>query len=718
MKQLTQNFKTGELKIEDLPVPSLQEGFVLVENFFSLISSGTERVTVEIAKSSLLDKAKKRPDLVRQVFDNLRKEGVFKTLEKVKNKLEMPKALGYSSCGIVIQSKDFENKFKQNDRVACAGQDYASHAEIVSVPQNLTVKIPDNVSFEEASFTTIGAITLQGVRQLEPRIGEKVCVIGLGLIGQIVFQILKANGCSVFGIDISDFAVDLAEKIGIDGVANRNDHNLHNLVDAFTGGYGFDKAIITASSELNDPLVLSTEILRKKGLMVIVGDVKIDVPREPHFYKKELELRMATSYGPGRYDVLYEEAGIDYPYAYVRFTENRNMEVFLELVSKGRVNLKGLISHIFDFENALEAYDIILGKRKENFSAILLRYKQQKQKLAYLSVINKNSQKEINIGFIGAGSFAQNYLLPPLAKSDVSLEAVVTTRGITAKKVAEKFGFNVASTEPNDIINNQKIDTVFILTRHNTHAKYVCEALKNKKNIFVEKPLCLNIDELRSVISVYKGESILMVGFNRRFAPMSRLIKKELAQFNTPLVMNFRINAGYIPNEHWIQRFDLGGGRIIGEVCHFIDLMIYFANSAPRKIYASSVRVNSSKWRNDDNIAVNIEFDNGSLGGIVYSAFGDKAMEKERLEILVGGNSYVIGDFNECIFYLNGRVKKIKNRGKGHKEELESFIDAIKNGKENPISFESVVYTTLATFKIIESIRNNQPVGIDISELY
>jgi len=675
MKQLIQNFKTGELKLEKVPIPALKDGFVLVNNRFSLISPGTESATVNIGKASLLGKAKKRQDLVKQVLQNVKKEGLMATLQKVKTKLDTPKPLGYSSCGVVIESKDFEGKFRTGDRVACAGQDYACHSEIISVPQNLVVKIPEGVSFKEAAFTTIGAIALQGVRQADVKIGEKICVIGLGLIGQISFQILRANGCSVFGIDISDFAIEMAKKLDIDFAANRRDKDLYKYVDSFTKGYGFDKVIIAASTSDNDPIVLSTEILRKKGLTVVVGNVEMDIPREPHFYKKELELKIATSYGPGRYDSLYEEAGVDYPYAYVRFSENRNMETFLELLSRGAVGVKSLITHIFNFEKALEAYDLVLGKKKEDFIGILLKYKQPEKKgLLSKVAVGTKPLKDINVGFIGAGSFAQGYLLPHLKKMDVSLDTVVTTKGINAKNVVKKFGFNFASTNSEDIIENEKINTVFIASRHNTHSKYVCEVLKNKKNVFVEKPLCLNIDELKEIVSVYKGESKLMVGFNRRF--------------------------------------------IVGEICHFIDLMIYFSNAKPKGVFASSIKIDSNKWRKDDNLVINIEFENGSLGNIVYTAMGNERMEKERIEIFAGGNTYVIDDFKKGLFYSGGRLRRIKNKGKGHKEEIRIFIDAIKQGKGNPIDFESLVLTTLTTFKVIDSLKSSAPEKIDISELY
>jgi polar amino acid transport system substrate-binding protein len=719
MKQLIQNFKTGELLIDEVPSPAIREAYVLVENAFSLISAGTEKSTVSTAKMSLAGKAKSRPDLVKQVMDNIRKEGLSATLAKVQNKLDAPKALGYSCAGTVLNSRDWDGKFKKGDRVACAGQDYASHAQVVCVPQNLVVKIPDNVSFGEAAFTTVGAIALQGVRQADPKIGEKICVIGLGLIGQITSQILKSNGCSVCGLDVNDYALKTAEKIGIDKVVNINDSNLLAILGSFAAN-GFDKVIITASTSDNSPLILASEILRRKGVIIVVGNVKMDIPREPYFYKKELELKIATSYGPGRYDPVYEEAGLDYPYAYVRFTENRNMEVFLDLVSRGRVDVKGLTTHVFDFEKSLDAYDLILGKRKEPYTGILLKYDSEQGSVKSDSkiVVNSAPVQKINAGFVGLGSFASGYLLPYLKTNGVSLDTVVTTRGITSSSAAKKFKFNIASTDPKDVMSNPQINTVFVATRHNSHAGYVLQALAAGKNVFVEKPLALNIDELKKIASVYKSQSVLTAGFNRRFAPVSRKIKENFTKLNSPLIMNFRVNAGFIPAEHWIHDPQIGGGRIIGEACHFIDLMSYFSGGLPVKVQAQAIKSGAGNFSPSDNFSAVIEFSDGSVGTLIYTAMGDKAMEKERLEIFCAGNSYLINDFKEGEIFSSGRASKIANSGKGHKQEVEAFIKAVNSGSGNPIDVRSLLATTLATFKIEESLGSGLPQIIDVNQLY
>ncbi len=714
MRQIVQNLKTGELILENVPAPSGQPGKVLVQNRYSLISAGTERSTVHTGKLSLLGKAKKRPDLVKQVMANIRKEGLASTIHKVKNKLNWPKALGYSSCGIVLAS-DRQGLFQAGDLVACAGQDYASHAEVVCVPQNLTVKVPPGVSPEEACFTTVGAIALQGVRQADVRIGEKVCVIGLGLIGQLTAQILKANGCFVFGIDVSDHALKLAEDLGIQAAAHRKAAHLHQSLNAFAGPHGFDKVIVAASCQNNDPVLLAAEVLRKKGLMVVVGNVPVDIPREPHFYKKELELKMATSYGPGRYDPSYEEHGLDYPYPYVRFTENRNMEVFLHLIVQGMVQVKPLISHVFDFAEALKAYDVIM-EQKEPYTGILLKYDENSRAVETRQVaVHHDPVKAINVGFIGAGSFAQGHLLPALKQYDVSLDTVVTTQGVSAKNVADKFGFRTASTEAEAVCSAKDINTVFIATRHNTHAGFVLRCLAARKHIFVEKPLCLTEDDLKEIASLGPGGRLFMVGYNRRFAPLSVYVKEHLPSDMRPVMMNFRVNAGYIPAESWIQDKEVGGGRILGELCHFVDLMLFFSGSVPRRVSAFGVTPRG-KWQRDDNLVVQLEFQNGSVGQILYTAMGSSRMPKEHLEIFAGGSSFVIHDFREAKIFVQGRESNVRRPGKGHKEEIAAFISSLRDGTESPVPFEHILSVSLTTFKIIKSLETQSSQLVDIHE--
>jgi len=715
MKQLIQNFKTGELYIDDVPQPAISEGMVLVTNEFSLISAGTERSTVKVAKANLIGKAKQRPDLVAQVMQNIKKEGLSATINKVRTKLDSLKALGYSTSGIVMASLDSNGIFKPGDRVACAGQDYASHAEVVSVPQNLVVKIPDNVGSDEAAFTTLGAIAMQGVRQADPRLGEKICVIGLGLLGQITCQLLKANGCAVFGIDLSPNLIALAKEMAADNAIHRNDPNLIAACENFTNGHGFDSIIITAAAATNDPIELSVEIARKKGKIIVVGAVKMDIPRDPYFYRKELELKISCSYGPGRYDVNYEENGNDYPFAYVRWTEQRNMEAFLDLLSRKAINIKPLITHVFEIAEAEKAYDIVLGKTPEYHLGILLKYTQNGTIHSTSVHIRNNPMSSINVGFIGAGSFAQSYLIPNVKSWGASLDSVVTSRGITAKNVCDKFQFNFCSSEPNDAFNKEQINTIFIATPHSSHAQLTIDALKTKKAVFVEKPLAINEEQLQAVIETQSEfNQTLMVGFNRRFAPICESIKKEFANASEPLVVNIRINAGLIPKEHWTQQPEVGGGRIIGEMCHFIDLMQYFTDSEPIKVFAESIATDNAKISPDDNIAVVVKFKNGSIGNLTYIANGDKGLPKERIEVSSAGKIGIINDFRDGMMYKGGKSEKLKSAGKGHQEEVKAFLDAVKNGKDSPIDFRSICLTTLATFKIIDSLKTGLPQEITV----
>jgi polar amino acid transport system substrate-binding protein len=718
MKQVIQNFKSGNLYVDDVPMPSLSEGMVLVENEYSLISAGTERSTVKVAQANLLGKAKQRPDLVAQVIQNVKKEGLAATINKVKTKLDSLKAMGYSTAGTVLTSLDTKGVFKPGDRVACAGLDYATHSEIISVPQNLIAKVPDNVSLDEAAFTTLGAIALQGIRQADPKLGEKVCVIGLGLLGQLTVQMLRANGCTVMGIDMSEDLIKLAENSGANKASHRNDPNLISVCENLTNGNGFDAIIITAATSSNDPVVLATEIARKKGKIVIVGAVKMDIPREPYFYKNELELKISCSYGPGRYDINYEELGMDYPYAYVRWTEQRNMEAFLDLLSQKVIDVKPLITHVFDIAEAEHAYDIVMGKRKERHIGILLKYGENEHKHASKTVVNNGKPGHVNVGFIGAGSFAQSYLVPNVKAWGASLDGVVTSRGITSKNVLDKFTFNFCSTDIKDILSKSDIDTVFIATPHVSHAELVIESLKAKKNVFVEKPLAMNLDQLRDVVKAQSEYSTpIMVGFNRRFAPVSEEIKNEIKSTGEPVVVNIRVNAGFIPKDHWSQLAEVGGGRIIGEICHFIDLMQFFTDGNPIKVYAESISSDNERIMPDDNVAVVVKFDDGSIGNLTYVANGDKSLPKEYIEVYSGGKVGIINDFRNGFLHKEGKVIKLKSSGKGHKEEVHQFLENIKEGKNSPIEFESLCLTTLTTFKILDSLSTGLPQTIGLEDL-
>lgn len=715
MKQVIQDFKTGKLFVDDVSAPSISSGFVLVRNHYSLISAGTERSTVSTGKASLLGKARQRPDLVKQVLDTFKKVGFAETLKRVRTKLETLKELGYSSSGTVLMSMDTNGNFRPGEKVACGGGGYASHSGIVSVPQNLVVKIPDSVQLDCAAYTTLGSIAMQGVRQANPEIGDFVCVIGLGLLGQLTAQILRANGCQVFGVDTSMTMVELGNKTSCHYALVRNDSRLESAIDSFTEGHGFDSVIITAAAQSNDPIELATAILRHKGIMVIVGSVPMNIPREPHFYKKELELKISCSYGPGRYDHTYEEEGHDYPYGYVRWTENRNMAAFVKLLENQSVDVKPLTTHLFDIEQAEKAYDIVTGKVKEKYIAILLRYpdaeEKQKGRALQLSVPPEQS---VGIGFIGAGSFAQKFLIP-YSGACGTLLSVVTARGITAKSVGEKFKFVSFSTDVQDVYSNKGINAVFIATRHNTHAALTLAALEAGKNVFVEKPLTICEEDLSLISEVCrrKSDCRLMVGFNRRFAPLAMQVKEFFADFSEPLLINYRINAGFIPKSHWTQTEE-GGGRILGEVCHFVDFLQFLTGSNPEKVFAECISSANTKMKNQDNVAITIRFSNGSIGLITYLACGDNLLSKERIEIFGGGKSFIIHDFKTGESYTKGVCQKIKKPGKGYEEEVQLFIKSIREGLPSPISFESIFYTAATTFRVIDSLQTGLPQDVTI----
>lgn len=715
MKQVIQDFKSGELSVQEVPPPALSPGFVLVRNHFSLISAGTERSSVSTGKASLLGKARQRPDLVRQVIETFKREGFAETLKRVRTKLETLKELGYSSAGTVLASMDTNGQFKPGDRVACGGGGYASHAGIVVVPQNLVAKIPASVPLDHAAFTTLGSIALQGVRQANPKLGEFVCVIGLGLLGQLTAQILRANGCQVFGIDMSPGMVKLGQETSCHRALLRNDPNLDSELDFFTDGRGFDSVIITAAAQSSDPVELATAILRPKGAIIIVGSVPMNIPREPHFYKKELELKISCSYGPGRYDTGYEEEGNDYPYGYVRWTENRNMGAFVRLLENKQLDLKPLITHVIDIDEAERAYDIVTGVVKERSIAILLKYPETyEQTPAKSSDIPGKAEATIQLGFIGAGSFAQKFLIPTAGLTG-KLHTVVTSRGVTAKSAGEKFGFGTFSTDTKEVFGNRDINVVFVATRHDSHADLVVSSLEHGKHVFVEKPLALREGDLKRVAEAAcrAKESKLMVGFNRRFAPLALEARQVFQNLSEPLVINYRVNAGFIPKDSWIQR-EQGGGRILGEVCHFVDFLQFMTQANPINVIAQSIGGTNARTDPRDNVVITIGFDNGSVGVITYLANGDKLLSKERIEIFGGGKSVVIDDFRTGEIYSGGRCRKLKMPGKGHNEEVAVFLRSVRDGLPSPIPFESLQYTTLTTFRILDALHTGLPQSITV----
>ena len=675
MLQVIQNYKTGKLTVDEVPDPVLKPGGIIVRNHFSLISAGTERTTVSTAQKSLAGKAKSRPDLVKQVVGVARRDGVASTIKLVKNKLDTSVPMGYSCAGEVIAVATDVDEFAIGDMVACAGQGYASHAEIIYVPRNLAAKIPNGVKAEDAAFTTLGAIAMQSVRQAEIVLGEHVAVIGLGLLGLLTAQILKASSCKVLGIDIKPEACTLARKLGVEHTVS-SDSDLVPFVEKATHNFGVDKVIICAASSNNEPILTAGSIVREKGKVVIVGGVPADIPRSP-FYEKEVDICFSRSYGPGRYDSTYEERGIDYPYGYVRWTENRNMQTFLDLLADGKIKFDKIITHKFQIGDAKEAYDMITGKSKakENYIGILLKYDSSRRKTPIVKTSTPRSKSEgaVAVGFIGAGNFAQNYLLPAVqANKDANLLGVATSRGVTAKNVAEKFGFEFAASGAEEILNNAETDAVFIATRHNLHAPYVIDALEKNKAVYVEKPLALNPEQLQDVLKAHKKfPGCVMVGFNRRFSELTHQTRHFLNKRLEPCFINYRINAGLVSQEHWIQDPHEGGGRIIGEVCHFVDFCNFIVTSLPIRVFADVITHLKHDFTSKDNVSIIIKYRDGSIANINYIASGDKSLPKERIEIACEGSSVVIDDFQQIQFHRDNRMKKEQTSKAGQRVSAE-----------------------------------------------
>jgi len=719
MKQVFQNFKTGKLELIEVPIPAVKPGFVLVKNYYSLISPGTERAAIELAKKSIIEKAKSRPDQVKQVINKIKTDGIVTTFQRVMKKLDEPLLLGYSSAGEIIKVGENVEGFVVGDRVACAGGGYACHAEIISVPKNLCIKIPENVSYKQAAFATLGAIAMQGIRRANLTPGEKVAIIGLGLIGHLTCQILKAYGFPVVGFDISPLQVERARKMGID--ASDTPDKAENLIKSFTEGKGVDAVIITAATKSNAPIELAGKILRNNGRVSAVGDIKMEIPRRT-YYKKELDLKISRSYGPGRYDKKYEEKGIDYPFEYVRWTEKRNMEEFLRLVNKKLVQPEKLISHIFDIDQAKEAYKLILeNPNKEEIIGVLFSYnpkREQKDTIFFKKEEKHKPKSQVNVGIIGVGNFAQNIVLPILKKiKGVHLYAVADAKGINAQKIVKQFKGGYATTDWHKITEDKNIDLVIVTTRHNLHTPIVIEALEKNKNVHVEKPLCLNEEELNEIAKLARNsKGRLMVGFNRRFAPLA-LKTKEVFKTINPLMIIYRVNAGFIPKDSWIHDPTEGGGRIIGEVCHFIDFCQFIAGSYPKKVYASLIPIGGSV-QTEDNVAVTINFKNGSCGTIIYTSLGPKTLSKEYIEIFGGNKTMVIDNFKSATIYKECGKKKIRRltQDKGHLNEFKSFIRAIQTGEPSPIPLKDIVLSMQTTFDTFKSAKEKK--AIDISTLW
>lgn len=715
MLQVIQHQKSGEIITQNVPAPVCPDEGILVMMSHTILSVGTEKTTVTKAKSTLLERAKKQPQDVKLVMDYIKKEGILPTYRRVRSALNTYRALGYSGAGTVIESK--ADNFSPGDNVAVAGAGLANHAEIVAIPKNLAVKMPAGVSFEEAAYTTLGAIAMQGFRQSEATLGDSVAVIGLGLIGIITVQILKAAGCRVVGFDLNESPLKEALRFGADAVMRSSSDSIKDA-QAFTRGLGFDSVLICAGTPSNQPVELAMEICRKRGKVVVVGAVGMNIPRNP-FYLKEIDFRISSSYGPGRYDPNYEEKGIDYPAAYVRYTENRNMQSFLDMIALGKINVNDMTSHTFDVKDAAKAYELVIGENKEPFLGIILKYDtpssvSTENIIRKVKVSNESHGKGAKISFIGAGTFAQNYLLPPLQKLNVSLRTVATTSSVNSRTVAEKFSFEYAATGISDVINDDATDAIFVATRHDSHAEIVIEALKAGKAVFTEKPLAINFEELLKIddaLAAYGGR--VMVGFNRRFSKDFSEIAKFFASRQSPLTMLYRVNAGFIPKSSWVQQKDQGG-RIVGEVCHFIDTMCYLTSSLPISVSAQSVSSHSDDKVDADDVAITIKFGDGSLGSILYTSSGDKSLPKEYFEANCDGSSAVMNNFDSVDFYRSASHSTLKTgKGKGINEEIALVYDAIEKGHKMPIDYHTIRQVTLATFAALRSLETNSIINLN-----
>jgi predicted dehydrogenase/threonine dehydrogenase-like Zn-dependent dehydrogenase len=749
MKQLLQQVSGGEVEVVDVPAPKLLPGCVLVRTAASLVSVGTERASSEFARKNLLQKARTRPDLVREVWNKVRRDGLLSTITAVRSRMDQPSAPGYSSAGTVVSVAEDVTDIRPGDRVACAGAGHAVHAEFACIPRLLLARIPSEsntnnskVTFEHAAATTVGAVALHGVRTADVKLGDVVGVIGLGLLGQLTVQILKAAGCQVIGMDIARSRVDLALRVGAN-VAADSQASFKDACMQQSNGRGLDAVLITAQASSSDPVNLGAEVARDRAVIVAVGTVGMELERRT-FYDKELDFRVSRSYGPGRYDVAFEQKGVDYPIGYVRWTETRNMEAFLQLLADGKIDVGALITHKFPISQAHSAYDLITGKSSQPFLGVLITYPdvpepEQSQLSATKPVIAARTlaipaTESIAIGLLGAGSFATNTLLPVIKKvGGVTLVDVCSANGSKSHHAAKKFGFQKSSTDEDNLIGDPAINTVVVTTRHNLHARQVVAALNAGKHVFCEKPLCLNEDELRDIVNACQAHPskplpsssslskpspsnpspLLMVGFNRRFAPLALKLKEFLLPIHEPLALHYRVNAGFIPADHWLNDPAQGGGRVIGEVCHFVDFLSFLVGTAPVEVQAHAL-LNPGKYSND-NVISWLRFADGSQATITYVANGDKSYSKERVEVFGGGAVAVLEDFRRLELVASGKKqmhRSILAQDKGYRAEWHAFLEALRTGANSPLRLPEIVTTMLATFALEKSRATGQSVSV------
>lgn len=725
MKQLLQNISNGETVIVEVPIPQIQAGMALVRTQASLVSAGTERMLVEFAGKSLLGKALSRPDLVRQVADKARREGLLSTVEAAFNRLDQPMPLGYSSSGVIELLGEGMPGFKVGDRVACSGGGYAVHAEYALVPRNLLALLPEQVDFESAAFTTLGAIALHGFRLSQAQLGETVGIIGLGLLGQLAGMLAHAAGCQVFGVDLDAIRINLANQLGATAVLRSQ---ATEAAQAFSHGLGLDNILICADTPSADPVELAGEIARDRGHVVAIGAVGLTLPRKV-YYTKELSFINSRSYGPGRYDPAYEEAGHDYPIGYVRWSEGRNLEAFVQLLADAQVDVKPLITHRFPIVTAPAAYELITGKTNQSFLGVLLTYPEAGSNRikppATTPAVKKSNLpltgvNIVRLGVLGAGNFANAVMLPTLKKiPSIELVSITSGSGFHAQFASKKFAFKYTALSENEILQDPQVNTVCILTRHHMHAEQVVRALQAGKHVFCEKPLAITsqqLDQIKQQLSFSENSPLLMVGFNRRFAPLARRLYEFLQPRHEPLLATYRINAGSIPLTHWVQDSVLGGGRIIGEGCHFVDFLTFLVGSNPISVSAQSLP-DDNRYR-EDNIILTFTYPDGSVGSVIYLANGDKAFPKERVEVFVGGKVAVLDDFRNLELVTQGKRQVIRSplrQDKGHRTEWEAFSRAIITGGSPPIPYEQLFGVTEATFAALNVLHSRQPVKLDLS---
>ncbi|NOT36004.1 MAG: Gfo/Idh/MocA family oxidoreductase [Saprospiraceae bacterium] len=704
MKQIIQDLKNGETLLVESPAPSVRKGHVLIRTHYTLVSSGTERMLLNFGKAGWIEKARQQPDKVQQVISKIRIEGLFPTIDAVLKKLDAPIALGYCNAGEVIEVADDVTEFKVGDRVISNGH----HSEIVCVGKNLVAKIPDSVSYEEAVFTVIGAIGLQGIRLVQPSLGETVVVQGLGLIGLLTVQLLKHNGCKVIGIETDIQRIKLAESFGIACIASSNDSNVVNEVLRLTNDQGADAVLITASSKSNELISQAAQMSRKRGKIVLIGVVGLDIQRSD-FYEKELSFQVSCSYGPGRYDDQYEKFGIDYPLAYVRWTEKRNFEAVLDAMQSGALHVKSLITEIESLDN--------YGKIYSNLAtaptiASLLKYDHTRKNIdRRITVGNKTFKNNSSlIGVIGSGNFTSGVMLPLLHKLNAPIKTISSASGLTATQLAKKYNIPVVSTDYSDVLEDVDSQAVIITTRHNSHATLVTHSLRNNKHILVEKPLCIHESQLEDIIQALENTSgSLMVGYNRRFSPAAKLMFEHFQKSNQPIQLSITMNSGKIAADHWIQNMEIGGGRIIGEACHAIDLAGYLCNSLAKEVYATSM---DDEGIGSDNVSILIKYSNGSTAIIHYLSTGSKDYPKERIEAHQNGTTAIIDNFKSLQFFGSNSKSWSGTQDKGHKEQYRLWLKFVEEGGVPPISVDSLLNTSKVSFGVLEAIRSGGVVRV------